>query len=87
MLAIKLALEEWRHYLEGARHQFIVYTDHKNLRKPEMLSQRQIRWYKFYLDLILSLFIVLERSLVNLIYSQEEVIIYSSIYELCQNDV
>ena len=50
MLAIKLALEEWRHYLEGARHQFIVYTDHKNLtfpRKPEMLSQRQIRWYEF----------------------------------------
>jgi len=50
LLAIKLALEEWRHYLEGARHQFIVYTDHKNLtfpRKPEMLSQRQIRWYEF----------------------------------------
>ena len=50
LLAIKLALEERRHYLEGARHQFIVYTDHKNLtfpRKPEMLSQRQIRWYEF----------------------------------------
>ena len=50
LLAIKVALEEWRHFLEGARHQFIVYTDHKNLtfpRKPEMLSQRQIRWYEF----------------------------------------
>ena len=50
LLAIKVALEEWRHYLEGARHQFIIYTDHKNLtfpRKPEMLSQRQIRWYEF----------------------------------------
>jgi len=49
LLAIKLALEEWRHYLEGARHQFIVYTDHKNLtfpRKPEMLT-RQIFWYEF----------------------------------------
>ena len=47
---IKTALEEWRHYLEGARHQFIIYTDHKNLtfpRKPEMLSQRQIRWNMF----------------------------------------
>ena len=46
LLAIKVALEEWRHYLEGARHQFIIYTDHKNLtflRKLEMLSQRQIR--------------------------------------------
>ena len=50
LLAIKEALEAWRHYLEGARHQFIVYTDHKNLtfpRKPEMLSQRQIHWYEF----------------------------------------
>jgi len=50
LLAIKVALEEWRHYLEGARHQFLVYTDHKNLtfpRKPEMLSQRQIRWNMF----------------------------------------
>jgi len=50
LLAIKVALEEWRHYLEGARHQFIIYTDHKNLtfpRKPEMLSQRQIHWNEF----------------------------------------
>jgi len=50
LLAIKAALEEWRHYLEGARHQFLIYTDHKNLtfpRKPEMLSQRQIRWNMF----------------------------------------
>ncbi|KAK3548264.1 hypothetical protein QTP70_007188 [Hemibagrus guttatus] len=26
-----LALEEWRHWLEGARHPFLVLTDHKNL--------------------------------------------------------
>ncbi|KAK3541219.1 hypothetical protein QTP86_016809 [Hemibagrus guttatus] len=31
LLAIKLALEEWRHWLEGARHLFLVLTDHKNL--------------------------------------------------------
>ncbi|KAK3528240.1 hypothetical protein QTP86_027953 [Hemibagrus guttatus] len=31
LLAIKLALEEWRHWLEGARHPFLVLTDHKNL--------------------------------------------------------
>jgi len=40
LLAIKVALEEWYHYLEGARHPFTIYTDHKNLtfpRKPEML--------------------------------------------------
>ncbi|KAL0192316.1 hypothetical protein M9458_010612, partial [Cirrhinus mrigala] len=30
LLAIKLALEEWRHWLEGAIHQFNI-TDHKNL--------------------------------------------------------
>jgi len=50
LLAIKVALEEWRHYLEGARHPFTIYTDHINLtfpRKPELLSQRQIRWYEF----------------------------------------
>ncbi|KAK3535068.1 hypothetical protein QTP70_003033 [Hemibagrus guttatus] len=31
LLTIKLALEEWRHWLEGAKHPFIVLTDHKNL--------------------------------------------------------
>ncbi|KAL0156950.1 hypothetical protein M9458_048196, partial [Cirrhinus mrigala] len=31
LLAIKLALEEWRHWLEGAKHPFTVLTDHKNL--------------------------------------------------------
>ena len=31
MLAIIRALEEWRHFLEGAEHQFEVWTDHKNL--------------------------------------------------------
>ncbi|KAK3525664.1 hypothetical protein QTP70_003229, partial [Hemibagrus guttatus] len=31
LLAVKLALEEWRHWLEGAKHPFLVLTDHKNL--------------------------------------------------------
>lgn len=31
LLAMKLALEEWRHWLEGARHPFQVFTDHWNL--------------------------------------------------------
>lgn len=31
MLAIICALEEWWHYLEGARHDFEIWTDHKNL--------------------------------------------------------
>ena len=31
LLPVKLALEEWRHWLEGAQHPFMVWTDHKNL--------------------------------------------------------
>lgn len=31
LLAVKLTLEEWRYWLEGAEHPFIVWTDHKNL--------------------------------------------------------
>ncbi|KAI2667405.1 Transposon Tf2-8 polyprotein [Labeo rohita] len=31
LLAIKLALEEWRHWLEGSAHPFNIITDHKNL--------------------------------------------------------
>ncbi|KAK3570309.1 hypothetical protein QTP86_017170 [Hemibagrus guttatus] len=31
LLAIKLALEVWRHWLEGVNHPFKVITDHKNL--------------------------------------------------------
>ena len=32
MLAIIRALEEWRHYLEGARHPVEIWTDHKEPR-------------------------------------------------------
>jgi hypothetical protein len=31
MLAIIRGLEEWRHYLEGARHPVEIWTDHRNL--------------------------------------------------------
>lgn len=31
LLVIKLTLEEWRDWLEGAEQPFIVWTDHKNL--------------------------------------------------------
>ncbi len=34
-LAIKLALEEWRHWLERAQHPFAVLTDNKNLQYPK----------------------------------------------------
>ncbi|KAL0185666.1 hypothetical protein M9458_017336, partial [Cirrhinus mrigala] len=47
LLAIKLALEEWRHWLEGSKHPFTVLTDHKNLeylRSAKVLNHRQARW-------------------------------------------
>ncbi|KAL0165965.1 hypothetical protein M9458_037809, partial [Cirrhinus mrigala] len=51
LLAIKLALEEWRHWLEGAAHPFHIFTDHKNLqylRNAKRLCPRQARWALFF---------------------------------------
>ncbi|KAL0199935.1 hypothetical protein M9458_003122, partial [Cirrhinus mrigala] len=51
LLAIKLALEEWRHWLEGAANQFTIITDHKNLqflREAKRLNPRQARWALFF---------------------------------------
>jgi hypothetical protein len=31
MLAIVLAFRKWRHFLQGAQHMTIVYSDHRNL--------------------------------------------------------
>ncbi len=48
---MKLALEEWRHWLEGTTHPFIVLTDHKNLeylRLAKRLNPRQARWALFF---------------------------------------
>jgi len=47
MLAIIPALEEWRHFLEGARHLVEIWTDHKNLEyfiTAKKLNCRQARW-------------------------------------------
>ena len=47
MLAIIRALEEWRHFLEGARHPVEIWTDHKNLEyfmTAKKLNRRQARW-------------------------------------------
>ncbi|KAK1795726.1 hypothetical protein P4O66_001208 [Electrophorus voltai] len=51
LLAMKVAFEEWRHWLEGARHLFTLYTDHKNLeylRTTKRLNARQARWSIFF---------------------------------------
>lgn len=44
LLAIKLALEEWRHLFERAHHLFLVLTDHRNLeylQNAKRLTPRQ----------------------------------------------
>ncbi|KAK3546814.1 hypothetical protein QTP86_003082 [Hemibagrus guttatus] len=47
LLAVKLALEEWQHWLEGAKHPFHVLTNHKNLEyihQTKRINSRQVRW-------------------------------------------
>ena len=47
MLVIIRCLEVWRHFLEGAKDQFEIWLDHKNLEyfiKAQKLNQRQARW-------------------------------------------
>ncbi|KAI3374511.1 hypothetical protein L3Q82_006332 [Scortum barcoo] len=50
LLAIKVTLEEWRHWLEGAEQPFIVWTDHKNLeylKSAKQLNSRQVGFSRF----------------------------------------
>ena len=47
LLAIVVAFEQWRVYLEGSMHQVQVWTDHKNLTSfttTKILNRRQVRW-------------------------------------------
>ncbi len=51
LLAVKLALEERRYWLEGAKHPFVVWTDHKNLayiQTAKWLNSRPARWALFF---------------------------------------
>ena len=54
LLAIIDSLENWRHFLKGATHPFIIYSDHRNLlyqKKPEKMTQRLVRWSLFLSEL------------------------------------
>ena len=47
LLAIVEAFKTWRHYLNGCKHEFLILTDHNNLRQfmdTKSLSSRQVRW-------------------------------------------
>lgn len=51
LLAVKLALEDWRHWLEGSEPPFTVWTDHKNLayiQTAKRLNSRQARRALFF---------------------------------------
>ena len=47
MLAVIRCLKDWRHYLEGTKKEFEIWTDHKNLQyfmSSQKLNHRQARW-------------------------------------------
>lgn len=48
---LAVTLEEWRRWLEGAEHPFLVWTDHRNLeylQTAKRLNSRQARWAMFF---------------------------------------
>ena len=79
LLAIKVALEEWHHYLEGARHPFTIYTEKKILlflgNLNFFLNDKFVSM-NFFLILNLILYIFLVRNLANQIFCLVELIIY-----------
>lgn len=51
LLAVKIALEEWRHWLEGVERLFVVWTDHRNMeyvRSAKRLNSRLAKWALFF---------------------------------------
>ena len=47
MLVVIQCLEDWRHYMEGTKKEFEIWTDHKNLQyfmSSQKLNHRQASW-------------------------------------------
>ncbi len=58
LLAVKLALVEWCHWLEGSGVPFVVWTDHKNLeyiKSAKRLNFRHAQWALFFSHLDFSI--------------------------------
>lgn len=48
---MRWALATWRHFLEGAKEPFEVWTDHKNLealQTPRRLAPKHVRWAQYF---------------------------------------
>jgi hypothetical protein len=53
LLAIIYAIKAFRYLLLGARHKFLIRTDHQNLKyfkSPQKITPRQARWHTFLQD-------------------------------------
>jgi len=53
MLAVIRCFKAWRHYLEGAKLEFEIWMDHKNLQyfmTSQKLNRRQARWALYLLQ-------------------------------------
>lgn len=51
LLAVKAAIKEWYHWLDGVLHPFTILTDHRNLEyiwQTKCLNPRQVRWALFF---------------------------------------
>jgi hypothetical protein len=58
LLAIVKALKAWRHWFEGAKQPFLIWTDHHNLeyiRAARRLNPRQARWALFFTRFVFTL--------------------------------
>ena len=66
ILVIIRCLEAWRYFLEGAKSQFEIWMDHKNLEyfmKAQNLNQRQARQTLYLLRFDFTLKYVAEKSM------------------------
>jgi hypothetical protein len=58
LLAVVKTLKAWRHWLERAKHPFLIWTDHRNLeyiRAARRLNNRQARWAMFFTRFVFTL--------------------------------
>lgn len=53
LLVVKLALEEWRHWLEGAEQQFVGWINHKNLEHIQSAKLLPVLLGTFFKNMIL----------------------------------